>query len=277
MSAIIKSEKKHFPVLLKELISIISPLYDGTFIDSTFGNGGYAKEILKYKQNRVISIDRDQEVLKIANQLKLKYKNRFDFKHLKFSQLDKIDPKPNNLKGIIFDLGYSLKQIQDPLKGLSFKSKSKLNMKMGLNSFSANEVVNKLDYEDLYKIIRIFGDEKKAKLIARNIDIKRQSKLINTQELVRIIDYAKKYRKIKIHNATKTFQAIRILVNNEISELIYGLINSFKLIPIGGVIVVVTFQSIEDKIVKFFFKHYSEKKIYLDIYQRLRRKKYFSD
>ena len=260
MNAIIKSEKKHFPVLLKELISIISPLYGGTFIDCTFGNGGYSQEILKHQSNKVISIDRDESVLKIVNKFEAKYKNRFYFKQLKFSQLNKLNLKPTDLKGIIFDLGYSLNQIQDKSKGLSFNSDSKLNMRMGLNEFSAHEVINKLEYEDLYKIIKVFGDEQKAKFISRKIIVKRQSQKINTQDLVKIIDDVKKYRYTKIHNSTKTFQAIRIFVNNEISELIYGLIESFKLIPLGGIIAVVTFHSIEDKIVKFFFKNYSERK-----------------
>ena len=221
MSAIIKSEKKHFPVLLNELISIISPLYGGTFIDCTFGNGGYSKEILKHQFNKVISLDRDENVLKVVSKFKLKYRNRF--------------------------------------KGLSFNSNTKLNMRMGLNEFSAHDVINKLEYEDLYRIIKFLGDEQKAKFISRKIVAKRQSHMINTQDLVKIIDDVKKYRYTKIHNSTKTFQAIRIFVNNEISELIYGLIESFKLIPLGGVIAVVTFHSLEDKIVKFFFKYYSEK------------------
>ena len=260
MNAIIKSEKKHFPVLLNELINIISPLYGGTFIDCTFGNGGYSQEILKHKSNKVIAIDRDESVMKIVNKFEAKYKNRFYFKQLKFSQLNKLNLKPTDLKGIIFDLGYSLNQIQDKSKGLSFNSDSKLNMRMGLNEFSAHEVINKLEYEDLYKIIKVFGDEQKAKFISRKIIVKRQSQKINTQDLVKIIDDVKKYRYTKIHNSTKTFQAIRIFVNNEISELIYGLIESFKLIPLGGIIAVVTFHSIEDKIVKFFFKNYSERK-----------------
>ena len=260
MNAIIKSEKKHFPVLLNELINIISPLYGGTFIDCTFGNGGYSKEILKHKSNKVIAIDRDESVMKIVNKFEANYKNRFHFKQLKFSQLNKLNPKPTDLKGIIFDLGYSLNQIQDKSKGLSFNSDTKLNMRMGLNEFSAHEVINKLEYEHLYKIIKVFGDEQKAKFISRKIIANRQSQKINTQDLVKIIDDVKKYRYTKIHNSTKTFQAIRIFVNNEISELIYGLIESFKLIPLGGIIAVVTFHSIEDKIVKFFFKNYSERK-----------------
>ena len=260
MNATIKSEKKHFPVLINELINIISPLYGGTFVDCTFGNGGYSKEILKHPKNKVIAIDRDNDVYKISNILKSKYKNRFNFQNLKFSQIDEISKQSSNLKGIIFDLGYSLNQMQNYSRGFSFKSNSKLNMTMGLNTFTAYDVINKLKFEELSNIIKYFGDEDKAKLISKKIIQNRSIKEIDTQELVSIINKIKKFRKNKIHNATKTFQAIRIFVNNEISELIYGLINSFKILPVGGVIVVVTFHSLEDKIVKFFFKNYSENK-----------------
>ena len=258
MNATIKLEKRHFPVLLNELESIISPLYGGTFIDCTFGQGGYSKKILENSDNKVIALDRDKEVLNNALSLKQKFGSRFNFYNLKFSEIISLPHKIENLKGIIFDLGYSLNQINDLNRGISFKSKSKLNMKMGMNDFSAEDVINKLDQESLAKIIKSFGEEQKAKLIAKNIIQQRSKKNILTHDLVSIINRAKGHKKGKIHNSTKTFQALRIFVNKEISELIYGLINSFKLLPVGGIIVVITFHSIEDKIVKYFFKNYSE-------------------
>ena len=171
-----------------------------------------------------------------------------------------IDKNIENIKGIIFDLGYSTTQIKDPKKGLSFNDKGKLNMQMGLNNFSAHELVNKLDQRELTKIFKVFGEENSAKIITKKIIEFRENKNIKTEDLVNIINSAKKKKFSKIHNATKVFQALRISVNNEISELIYGLINSFKLLPVGGVIVIVTFHSIEDRIVKFFLKNYSENK-----------------
>ena len=261
MNATIKLEnEKHFPVLLEKLISIISPLYGGTFIDCTFGQGGYSKKILENKYNNIIAIDRDVKSLKISKKFEKKYKNRFIFENIKFSEINKIKTNKNILKGIIFDLGYSTAQIKDPEKGLSFLSKGKLNMQMGLNEFSANEIVNDFDQSSLSKIFYSFGDEKKANNIARKIINFRKSKNIETQDLVKIIDsvYKKKFK--KIHNSTKVFQALRIFVNKEISELIESLISSFKLLPKGGVIVVVSFHSIEDKIVKYFFHHYSQNK-----------------
>ena len=261
MNATIKLEnEKHFPVLLEKLISIISPLYGGTFIDCTFGQGGYSKKILENKYNNIIAIDRDVKSLEISKKFEKKYKNRFKFKNIKFSEINRIKINKNILKGIIFDLGYSTAQIKDPEKGLSFLSKGKLNMQMGLNEFSANEIVNDFDQSSLSKIFYSFGDEKKANNIARKIINFRKSKNIETQDLVKIIDsvYKKKFK--KIHNSTKVFQALRIFVNKEISELIESLISSFKLLPKGGVIVVVSFHSIEDKIVKYFFHHYSQNK-----------------
>ena len=258
MNATIKLEKKHFPVLLKELISIVSPLYGGTFIDCTFGQGGYSKKILENKNNSVIAIDRDKDVNPNAEVLKKKFGKRFSFINSTFKQINQIDVANKNIKAIIFDLGYSTNQILDYSKGLSFNSKGKLNMRMGLNKFSAHEAVNKLDEQHLRNIFKFFGDEKNANLIARKIIYERKKKFINTEDLVKIIDSSYKKKYTKSHKSTKIFQALRIFVNQEISQIINGLINSFKILPIGGYLIVVTFHSLEDKIVKFFFKNYSE-------------------
>ena len=155
--------------------------------------------------------------------------------------------------------GIPLTKLKNSQKGLSFYDKGKLNMKMGINDFSANDVISNMDEHNLANVFKVFGDEKYSKKIAREIIKKRKEKNIKTEDLVQIIDRVKKYKK-KIHNSTKVFQALRILVNKEVSELVNALINSFNLIPVGGIIAVVTFHSIEDKIVKFFFKHYSEQK-----------------
>ena len=261
MNATIKLEnEKHFPVLLEKLISIISPLYGGTFIDCTFGNGGYSKKILENKKNKIFAIDRDPNSLELLNRYKKKYQNRFEFENNKFSEIIHSCKNVKNIKGIIFDLGYSTTQIKDPKKGLSFNTKGKLNMQMGLNNYSADEVVNNLSQSDLVKIFKFFGEENKSNIISKKIISLRKTKKILTEDLVNIINSAKKIKYHKTHNATKVFQAIRIFVNKEISELIYGLINSFKILPVGGIIVIVSFHSIEDKIVKFFLKNYSENK-----------------
>ena len=131
---------------------------------------------------------------------------------------------------------------------------------MGINDFSANDVISNMSQENLIKIFKVFGEEKFSKKIARKIIEIRKKKKIKTEDLKEIIDSIKKYKNSKINNSTKIFQALRIFVNKEISELIESLISSFKLLPKGGVIVVVSFHSIEDKIVKYFFHHYSQNK-----------------
>jgi len=261
MDATIVSEvSKHYPVLLNEIISIISPQYGGTFIDCTFGQGGYSKKILEFEKTKVIALDRDRESEKKANQIKINFEDRFIFKNIKFSQLNNLKLKNEDIRGVIFDLGYSYTQIKDPKKGLSFESDGRLNMKMGLNNYSAEDVINKLDEKELEKIFKFFGDEKESKYIARNIAKERIKNKIDTQTLVKIIDKTKRKKNFKVHSATKVFQALRILVNKEISELIFGLINATKVLKKGGILVVVTFHSLEDKIVKYFFKSLSENK-----------------
>ena len=252
--------KKHYPVLLSELISIITPQNGGTFIDCTFGQGGYTKKILNFSETKVIALDRDLESLKKAKEIQKEFEGRFLFKNLKFSQLNNLKLKDENIKGVVFDLGYSYTQIKDPQKRLSFTSIGELNMKMGINDFSAKEVINTLDEKELEKIFKFFGDEKESKRIAHNIVEDRRTREITTEELVRIIESSKRKKNYKTHSATKIFQALRIFVNKEISELIYGLINAAKVVKKDGIIAVVTFHSLEDKIVKYFFKSLSENK-----------------
>ena len=251
---------KHYPVLLNELISIITPQHGGTFIDCTFGQGGYSKKILTHKNSKVIALDRDIETKKSADKILNKFKDRFIFKNIRFSQLENLKLKNENIKGIIFDLGYSYTQVKDPTKGLSFDSVGELNMKMGLNNFSAKEAINKLDVIELEKIFKIFGEEKEAKRIARNIVKERKIRKIDTQILVELINKSKRKKNFRINNATKVFQALRIFVNKEISELIKGLISAAKILKKDGILTVVTFHSLEDKIVKYFFKSLSENK-----------------
>ena len=259
-ATIVSDSVKHYPVLLKEIISVISPQHGGTFIDCTLGQGGYTKEILKYQNTKVIGLDRDINSEIIGKVIQEKFPDRFLFKNLRFSMLNNLKLKNENIKGIVFDLGYSFTQIKDPKKGLSFNSKRQLNMMMGLNDFSAKEVINNLEVKEIEKILKYFGDENDAKIIAKNIVKERQLKIIDTQELVRIIEKSKRKKNYRVHSSTKTFQALRIFVNKEISELINGLINSAKILKKNGILAVVTFHSLEDKIVKYFFKSLSENK-----------------
>ena len=260
IATIISEKTKHYPVLLNEIISIITPQYGGTFIDCTFGQGGYTKKILEFPNTKVIGIDRDIDSKNISKNIEKEYKNRFLFENKKFSEINNLDLNKEKVKAIVFDLGYSYKQIKDSQKGLSFDSSGELNMRMGLNEFSAKEVINKLGQKELEKIFKFFGEEKEAKRIANKIVKERTKKKIDTQELVKIVDSSKRKKNYKTHSATKVFQALRIFVNKEISELIYGLINATKVLEKNGIIAVVSFHSLEDKIVKYFFKSLSETK-----------------
>ena len=259
MSAtIVPDNNLHYPVLLKELINIISPQNGGTFIDCTFGQGGYSKKILEFPKVKVIAFDRDQKSREIADKLKRKFKDRFEFYNKKFSEIDVIKTQ-DKINDIIFDLGFSYNQIKDSSKGLSFNFKGKLNMKMGQNKFSAQDIIKYLSANELEKIFKNFGEEKQAKLISKKIVNQRRNKDLLTEDLVAIINSTKKNFSKK-NKATKVFQALRILVNNEISELINGLSKSCNIISENGVIATVTFHSIEDRICKFFFNEISNVK-----------------
>ena len=261
MNATMSLEKtKHYPVMLNQVLSIISPQHGGTFIDCTFGGGGYSQAILKFPKTKVLAIDRDKLTQKYANFLLKKFPKRFNFFQEKFSNLDKIVQQDLKPRAIIFDLGLSSFQLSDKERGFSFKSKNFLNMEMGINEYSTYDVINVLDKEYLATIIKVLGEEKDGRIIANKIDKYRRKKPIKTsQELASIINDAKKnYNKYKKNPATKTFQAIRIFVNKELTELILGLIEAAKLLSNGGTLIVVSFHSLEDKIVKNFFNLYSD-------------------
>ena len=256
-------EKKHFPVMLEEIIQICkNPNKNQLIIDCTFGGGGYSEALLKFSKTKVIALDRDKSAIKRSESLKTKSSNQFKFFNERFSNLDKIiaiEHKPNV---IIFDLGLSSLQLQDYSRGFSFNASDKIDMQMGLSDISAEEVINTLDEKNLKLIIKILGEEQEANKIVKNIIKARKIKKIETvTELVRIIELSKKknYNK-KINVCTKTFQALRIFVNKETSELIEGLIKATQFIKHGGKIITISFHSIEDKIIKYYFTNYSSNK-----------------
>ena len=210
MNATMSLEKiKHYPVMLNQILSIISPQHGGTFIDCTFGGGGYSKAILNYPKTKVLAIDRDKLTQNDAKILKNEFPNRFSFYKEKFSNIDKIVEKGLSPRAIIFDLGISSLQLDDKDRGFSFNSENFLNMEMGLNEYSAYDVVNTLDKEYLTKVIKILGDEKDGKLIANKIDEYRSKKPIKTsQELASIISEAKRnYKNYKKKPSYKNFSS----------------------------------------------------------------------
>jgi len=262
-TTILSMEKKHFPVMLDEVIQTCLPINKNQLIiDCTFGGGGYSNELLKFPNIKVIALDRDKSTFNRAKNLEKNFPTKFSFYNEKFSNLDKVLKKENKPDVFIFDLGLSTFQLQDYSRGFSFKSNEKIDMQMGLSEISAEDVINTADEKNLRLIIKILGEEKEANRITRNIIKARETKKIDTvTELVRIIESSKKknYNK-KINVCTKTFQALRIFVNKETTELIEGLIKASQLIKSGGKIVTISFHSIEDKIIKYYFTNYSSNK-----------------
>jgi len=262
-TTILSLEKKHFPVMLDEVIqTCLINNKNQLILDCTFGGGGYSKELLKFPNIKVVAIDRDKSVINRAKNLEKNFPKKFTFYNEKFSNLDKVIKKENKPDVIIFDLGLSTFQLQDYSRGFSFKANEKIDMQMGLSEISAEDVVNTFEEKNLKLIIKILGEEQEAGKIAKNIIKARAIKKIDTViELVQIIEKSKKknYNK-KINVCTKTFQALRIFVNKETTELIEGLIKASQLIKFGGKIIVISFHSIEDKIIKYYFTNYSSNK-----------------
>ena len=258
----------HIPVMLKEVKSFIPINKNLNVIDATFGAGGYSNSILdEFKINKIIAIDRDPLSEYFAKKIKKKYKN-FKLYNDKFSNIDKIikksKSKDNDFDLIIFDLGASSNQIDNSTRGFSFQKDGPLDMRMGSTSKKAYDVINLYEENKLANIIYKLGEERFSKRIAKNIVLKRKVKSIDsTLELAKIIKESIPInfsKKSKIHPATKTFQAIRIYINNEMNELKISLNKSIKILNKDGLLIIVSFQSLEDRIVKDFFNHNSGKR-----------------
>lgn len=260
-------EFKHIPVMSEDIDKILTPYKSGVYIDCTFGGGSITREILSKKNTKVISIDRDNFVETFSKEISKEYNNRFEFIIDRFSNLENILKERNLQKvptAIIFDLGLSSFQIDNPERGFSYRQNGLLKMTMGKNNVTAHDIVNKLDLKDLRNIFNLFGEDKDSGLIAKLIVQKRQDKEINsTKELAEIILRAKRYKNSKynkVDSCAKIFQAIRMIVNQELTELYEGLISAINNLSIDGKIVVITFHSLEDKIVKKVFNFFSNKK-----------------
>ena len=260
-------EFKHIPVMSEDIDKILTPYKSGVYIDCTFGGGSITREILSKKNTKVISIDRDNFVETFSKEIGKEYNNRFEFIIDRFSNLENILKERNLQKvpvAIIFDLGLSSFQIDNPERGFSYRQDGLLKMTMGKNNVTAHDIVNKLDLKDLRNIFNLFGEDKDSGLIAKLIVQKRQDKEINsTKELAEIILRAKRYKNSKynkVDSCAKIFQAIRMIVNQELTELYKGLISAINNLSIDGKIVVITFHSLEDKIVKKVFDFFSNKK-----------------
>lgn len=247
----------HIPVMLNEVLEFLKPQDNELFIDCTFGAGGYTKGILEKANCKVIGIDRDSSVNKFVENIQSIFKDRFEFHNIKYSEVLSI---LNNRKvdGIVLDIGVSSMQIDNTDRGFSFQKDAKLDMRMGNDKISAYDIVNNNTEKELADIIYYYGDEVKSRQIAKKIvEIRKQRPIETTFELANIVREIYNNKKGKIDPATKTFQAIRIAVNNELEELKIILEISKSILKKGGRLVVVSFHSLEDKIVKTFMKQES--------------------
>ena len=259
----------HEPVMLEEVKKFIPITKKINVIDATFGGGGYSRTLLEeYKINQLIAIDRDPIAEIFAKDLSERFKN-FKIINGCFSKIDELIAsnctiKDNKFDIIIFDLGLSSNQINNPKRGFSFMKDGPLDMNMGSSKIRASEVINNFSERKLADIFFELGEEKYAKRIARNIVKHRKIKLINSttklSELIKESMPKINSKKMKINPATKTFQALRIFVNDELNELKTALSKSNQLLNKEGKLIVVSFQSLEDRIVKDFFNRESGKR-----------------
>ncbi len=246
----------HIPVLLDEVITGLSLTKDEVYVDATFGLGGYSKSILNNQNCKVIAIDRDPLAKVFADSLKKSHADRFYFKKGRFSELGKFlnELKIYKVAGVVFDLGVSSPQLDIKDRGFSFKLNGPLDMRMSSEGPTAEDFLDQVEENTLANIIYELGDEVYSRRIAKNIVNQRSfNKIKTTGQLADIVRSAIPKKKSRIDPATKTFQAIRIYLNDEIKELEEGLIAAEKALKPEGRLVVVSFHSIEDKIVKNFF------------------------
>lgn len=255
-------QSDHYPVMLNEVLDALSLKSNGVYVDGTFGAGGYSKAILQGGLSMLWAIDRDPSVQAAAEKLAGEFPNRFVLLQGCFSEMESLLRKSGQdyVDGIVLDIGVSSMQLDQAERGFSFMKDGPLDMRMGAGGFTAADVVNDAEESELADIIYNYGEERASRRIARAIATARLEKRFDrTLELSKVIEKAvggPKFKKGKrqIHGATKTFQALRIYVNNELGELRKGLEAAEKILAPGGRLCVVTFHSLEDRIVKEFFK-----------------------
>lgn len=249
----------HSSVMPTEVLQLLKPQDNSRYIDATFGAGGHTRLILdSCSSSKVIAVDRDTNVSVFAHEIKQQYGERFAFINSKFSSIPNII-RNQKIDGILFDVGVSSMQIDSAQRGFSFMKDGPLAMTMGQNKISAYDIVNDFKEDELARIILEYGEEKAATRIAKEICEKRRIRPIaTTLELAEIVRSVVR-QSGKIHPATLTFQALRIFVNDELKELALGLEGALRNLAVGAKVVVITFQGLEDKIVKDIFRSYTHK------------------
>ena len=247
---------RHIPVLLAEVLTALSPQDGETYIDGTLGAGGYTKAILDTAQCRVIALDRDPSAIAAAASLKSLYADRLDIVESPFSRLDHAAATyaGGQVQGVVLDIGVSSMQLDEPERGFSFRHDGPLDMRMSGRGQSAADIINSFDEEPLADILYELGEERRSRAIARAIVRQRAVKPFErTGELADLVlKVFHGRREAGKHPATRTFQALRIFVNDELAELEAALVAAERVLSPGGRLVIVTFHSLEDRIVKRF-------------------------
>ena len=257
--------QKHIPVMLQEVLAALNPLKGEVYVDATFGNGGYTRAILEAANCKVIALDRDPTVRIRANEIKNMYGERFEFRFGQFG--DFADLVPEKINGAVFDIGVSSMQLDEAERGFSFSKEGALDMRMSQSGVSAKDIVNTYDEQALADLIYQYGEEKKSRQIAREIaEYRKHKEIETTTELAEII-YKVIHKKFgEIDPATRTFQALRIAVNDELGELSRGLTGAANRLQKNGRLAVVDFHSLEDRIVKTFFKENGGRRVRVSKY-----------
>jgi 16S rRNA (cytosine1402-N4)-methyltransferase len=244
----------HVPVMLAEVLEAIEPRDGAYYVDGTFGGGGYARALLEAADCKVLGIDRDPDAIARGEALAAQYKGRLVLVQSKFSDMPTVLNKDGDAQadGVVFDLGVSSFQFDTPDRGFSFREDGPLDMRMEKSGPSAADVVNTSDEKLLTQILRDFGEERQAKRIARAMIAARP--VMRTRQLAEIIADAlgPAAARHPIHPATRTFQALRIYVNDELGDLERGLAAAERVLKTSGRLAVVAFHSLEDRIVKRF-------------------------
>ena len=245
----------HVPVLLAPLLTAVAPV-GGTWVDGTFGGGGYARGLLDAGAGRVIGIDRDPEALARAAAWAGDYGPRLDLRAGRFGDLDRIVADAGPVAGVVLDIGVSSMQIDQAERGFSFQKEGPLDMRMEQAGASAADIVNTAPERELADILFHYGEERAARRIARAIvATRRGTPLTTTGALAGLVErLLPRPKPGQPHAATRTFQALRIAVNDELGELARGLTAAEAALAPGGALAVVTFHSLEDRIVKRFFQ-----------------------
>jgi len=248
---------EHIPVLLGEVIEALAPKADGAYLDGTFGAGGYTAALLEAAPCVVWSIDRDPEALQRGEVLAQRFPGRVNLVQGRFGDMAELLSARGitGVDGVALDLGVSSMQIEDRARGFSFLRDGPLDMRMEKSGRSAADVVNTLSEKELSDIIFTYGEERHARRVARAIvEARRERPFSRTLRLADVIRAEVRRSQDGIDPATRTFQALRIYVNDELGELERGLLGAEKLLRPGGILAVVSFHSLEDRIVKTFLK-----------------------